>query len=245
MNLLLTVTAIENTTLSDLVAMDNTYLSRIGLRKSLIQNRQSDVLAVKPVVSTAVLEFYDWLITTYLPRHFPTLFTILPSTGLRNHVTGEVLPLKPSSAEEALRVIGANIDDDFLFLLPIPEGDGDASDAGKYRLEGFVTCFPSGFNTPHKLGMKLADIHGPVPSYSEKLEKSMDRFFASLPVGKIVKRHNWSMTTNRDLFCLAGTHLTPEEVAERAAKADKEDEDEEVSILHPNIHLEVFANCTS
>lgn len=210
--------AIENTTMSDLVAIDKTYPWRIQLRKNLIRDRQSDVLAMNPVVEPAIQEFYKWVTLTYLPTRFPTLFTLTPS-GLQNRVTGDTLPLTPTSGTEALKLIGGNIDDDFLFLLPIPSGP----DEGKYRLEGFVTCFPSGFNTPKKLGLKLADIHSPVPSYASKLEKSMDRFFATLPAGKIVKRHNWSVTTNRDLFCLAGNHLSPEEDELRGAKTDEVD----------------------
>jgi hypothetical protein len=41
-----------------------------------------------------------------------------------------------------------------------------------------------------KINLTLANIHTPVPGYAAKLEKSMDRFFATLPVGKIVKRIN-------------------------------------------------------
>ena len=203
---LISVTAITNTTLSDLIAMDRTYKSRIALREQLIRDYDSDVIAATPIVEPAVREIYTWLTSVYLPRRFPTLYTITP-TGLHNNVTDCTLPLFPSNTEEALRVIGRNVDNDFLFLLPIKPGNGEKEeDVGKYRLEGFVTCFPSGFNTRKKLGLKLGDIHTPVPSYAERLEKSMDRFFASLPVGRIVKRHNWTITTNRDLFCLAGNH---------------------------------------
>jgi hypothetical protein len=156
------------------------------------------------------MELYDWLVKTYLPGRFPTMYSATPA-GLHNNATGETLPLRAPSAEEALRIIGGNVDTDFLFLLPIPASEG-GEDVGKYRLEGFITCFPSGFNTTKKLGLKLADIHIPVPSYREKLEKSMDRFFSTLPVGKIVKRHNWTITTHRDLFCLAGNHSSSEEL---------------------------------
>lgn len=193
--------------------MDNTYTARIALRRNLISSRPHDVLAVTPVIEPSVLEFYSWLMLTYLPLRFPTVFTLLDGKGgLKNLVTREELPLTPSSALQALEIIGGNIDDDFLFLLPTAE-------EGKYRLEGFVTCFPSGFNTRGKLGLKLADIHIPVPGYSAKLEKSMDRFFATLPVGKIVRRVNWSITTHGELFCLAGNHLSEEEAKTLAEEA--------------------------
>lgn len=56
--------------------------------------------------------------------------------------------------------------------------------------------------------MKLAHIHAPVPGYSVKLEKSMDRFFAGFGFGKVVKRQNWSVQVGEDLFRLKGNHLS-------------------------------------
>lgn len=197
--------------MSDLIAMDRTYLERIKLRRQLMHERPGDVLAANTIIELAVQEFYTWLFSTYLPRRFPTVYEIQtskpkspsarPSTFLRNLATNEAISLEaPPNAIAALRTIGAHIDTDFLFLLPSEKHDG------KYVLEGFVTCFPSGFNTPAKLNLKLADIHAPVPAYGAKLEKSMDRFFASLPVGKIVRRQNWAVTTKRDLHIMHGTH---------------------------------------
>lgn len=199
--------AIENTTLSDLVAMDKTYRQRVQIRKQLIEQERYEVLALNKKAEPAVLEIYEWLTSTYLPTRFPSIFT---PTGLdlRNNVTGDLLPMHITDAELALQLMGENIDDEFLFLLPSDKPE----DEKRYRLEAFMTCFPSGFNTRSKLNLLLADIHGPVPGYKQKLEKSMDRFFAALPVGKIVKRFNWSISTNAELFCLKGNHMSEEEL---------------------------------
>ncbi|KAF2712276.1 hypothetical protein K504DRAFT_474675 [Pleomassaria siparia CBS 279.74] len=212
--------ALENIGISDLVAMDKTYKTRIALRRHLIANRAHDVLALTPTIEPSVLEFYTWITSTYLPQRFPTVFTLSDSkTSLKNLVTDEVIPLTPTSAHQALSLMGAHIDNDFLFLLPTAE-------EGKYTLEGFITCFPNGFDTRAKLGLKLVDIHGPVPGYKAKLEKSMDRFFSTLPVGKVVRRVNWGITTHGDLFGLSGNHTSPEE-AERLAEKKKKKKDNE------------------
>ena len=58
-----------------------------------------------------------------------------------------------------------------------------------------MTCFPNGFDTRLKLGLKLREIHDPVPGYAEKLERSMDRFFERLEVGKVVRRVNVCMNS--------------------------------------------------
>ncbi|KAJ4377887.1 hypothetical protein N0V83_000717 [Neocucurbitaria cava] len=216
--------AIENTTLSDLVAMDKTYRERLAIRESLIQHERHEVLACNPKAAPAVLELYTWLTSIYLPTRFPSIFT--PATNkntnglnfLRNEFTGTLLPLHTTDADLALQLIGSNIDTDFLFLLPASELSTDAG-GDKYRLEAFITCFPSGFNTRSKLNKLLSDIHAPVPSYKEKLEKSMDRFFAAMPVGRIVKRANWSVSTSGELFCLKGNHMSE---AEMASKEEEE-----------------------
>ncbi|KAH7088253.1 hypothetical protein FB567DRAFT_334188 [Paraphoma chrysanthemicola] len=206
--------ALESTTPSDLIAMDRTFASRCSLRKSLIATHRHETIAANPRSHAAVLELYHWLVNTYLPTRFPSVYT-LTGHDLRNNITGALLPThlheSPDNVERALQLMGENIDDEFLFLLPSPI----PSDEHKYRLEAFITCFPSGFNTRSKLNLLLSQIHTPVPGYAAKLEKSMDRYFANLPVGKVVRRANWSISTNGELFCLKGNHMSADELAAR------------------------------
>lgn len=212
---LMHIVAIENITLSDLVVMDKTYRERIQIRRKLLEDEHHEVLGINPKATPAVLEMYKWLTQTYLPSRFPTMFTHTP-TGLLNRITEETLPLDPSSATHALELMGSHIDDDFLFLLP----SSTPGDDNKYRLEAFITCFPSGFNTRAKLGLLLADIHAPVPHYAQKLARSMDRFFAALSVGRIVRRWNWTVSTTGQLFCVAGTHATRQQAASESPDVD-------------------------
>jgi hypothetical protein len=163
--------------------MDKTYLSRITLRKEIMRSHAATVLQAHPESIPAVNELYTFLFSTYLPQRFPRIF-ILSSTSLYNTATGSSIPLTPSSNPiETLSRIGENVDDEFLLLLKAEDGDG-------YVLKAFVTCFPNGFDTERKLGLRLREIHGPVPGYKEKLEKSMDRFFERLEVGRVVSRAN-------------------------------------------------------
>lgn len=169
--------AIETTHVSELIEMDRNYLERINLRKKLIAEHTEDVLAAVGVSKPAVDEFYTWLVGNYLPTRFPTMFCLQcnPDTQLTelfSHATGEHYSLTPKpQPKDSLAVLGGLVEDDLLFLLPARDGDG-------YELKAFVTCFPNGFNTRKKLNMKLRDIHTPVPSYKEKLQLSMDRWFS-------------------------------------------------------------------
>jgi hypothetical protein len=218
--------SLESITLADLIAMDNTFTSRCQIRKELVQKERHEVLACNATAIPAVLELYDWLTEKYLSARFPSVYT-KTGTGLRNNITGDVMPLHTSNAEDALRLMGENIDDEFLILLPSQQEE----DEGKYRLEAFINCFPSGFNTRAKLGHLLAHIHRPVPGYAQKLEKSMDRFFANMPVGKVIKRANWSISTNGDLFCLAGNHMAEDDFNSGQEKEEEEEIDLSKTVL--------------
>ncbi|KAF2457881.1 hypothetical protein BDY21DRAFT_385566 [Lineolata rhizophorae] len=212
--------ALENLNMSELVLMDKNYLERLRIRRKLLENEPTTVVCASETIGPAVSELYTWITRTYLPQRYPSMFNFIDqpdSKGLtpllRNLVTNETLPTTGLSTTDALRTLGAHVDEDFLLLLPSPSTSTAATtavekpDRPSYRLEGFVNCFPSGFDTRAKFGRTLAAIHAPVPGYAAKLERSMDRFFAALPAGRFVKRHNWSLTTSAELFSLGGYHL--------------------------------------
>ena len=205
--------------------MDNTYKERIALRSQLLEQYHDIVTAVNnesdpdPRVRGAVTELYTFIMGTYLPGRYPTMFKLnygllskekkaaaeeMPQ--LENLVTGEIWPVALNESQPtilALENLTKVIDEDFLILLP----EQQQSDP-KYVLQAYTTCYPAGFNSRDKLGLRLASIHEPVPHYREKLERSMDRYFANIPNGHYVKRVNWSITTRAELFAaFGGTHL--------------------------------------
>ncbi|CEJ61078.1 hypothetical protein PMG11_09622 [Penicillium brasilianum] len=197
--------SIQETAISELIEMDKNYLERITLRKKIMAEQSETVLGAADGVKDAVDEFYVWLVGIYLPTRYPTMFHLLPATDekpeyLRSLVTDERYPVLPhSDPRDTLRSMGGLIDDDLLFLLPSDDGDS-------VTLKGFVTCCPNGFNTAEKLNLKLRDIHTPVPQYKERLEKSMDRFFDRIKVGRVVKRANWTIQNTDRLFRATGNH---------------------------------------
>jgi hypothetical protein len=167
---------LQSCTLSDLVAIDKTYLSKIELRRKLIATETDNVLDCNPVATEAVRELYEWIFGTYLPKRFPTMFSLVPSTfekqsqisdskgQLHNRVTGECIPLEPpNDPVEAMKTLGSHVDDEFLILLPISDPNAKPlcalpaqTPTCPYYLHAFILTFPSGFNTPQKLGLPLA-----------------------------------------------------------------------------------------
>lgn len=180
-----------------------------------MRDHEEITIGADPEVKPSVDEFYVWLFGSYLPTRFPSMFQLQSSPHspsikedfVLNLVTSEEISLHPPLAiTDCLRMIGSHVDDDFLFLLPSPDGDG-------YSLQSYVTCFPSGFNTKEKLYLKLRDIHHQVPGYKKKLGKSMDRFFDRIEVGRFVKRtnvvdpHTYSQIIETDKVCDSGLSL--------------------------------------
>lgn len=62
---------------------------------------------------------------------------------------------------------------------------------GRWRLDAGVVCFPSMWRLSDKIGLPLADVHGPVPAYSSELADRVDRFLDRLRVDRPVWRRNW------------------------------------------------------
>lgn len=213
--MLITSPAIENLDPSELIPMDKTYKDRLAMRKALLKKHHHIVVAVnEPTIPdvrirAAVEELYAFVLGTYLPTRYPSMFqlhsTPQETQVFENLVTGERWPATLTAETPTIRameILAQTVDEEFLILLP---DISELTDQPKYVLQAYATCFPSGFNTREKLGLRLADIHGPVPGYADKLERSMDRFFARLDVGRCVKRVNWSITTETELFAAFGS----------------------------------------
>ncbi|KAF2208068.1 hypothetical protein CERZMDRAFT_50004 [Cercospora zeae-maydis SCOH1-5] len=236
--------ALEKISLSEIVEMDWTYEERMRVRREIMEEMgEATMMCMNEEESKeAVRELYEWIFGEYLPRRFPTIYEVKKKTKrkkrwLKNCVSNELIPLHEPDPLAALKTLGGHVDTDFLFLLPSSPSSSSfptttttttttqqqnlsAEEKAQpaYHLSAFICCFPSGFSLRAKLGLPLAAIHTPVPGYASKLEKSMNRFFARLPVGKAVKRSNWAITTDEKLFKEGGNHWYSDGIAKEKAK---------------------------
>jgi hypothetical protein len=226
--------------------MDKNYKDRIDYRRKIIKEHHEVVVAVndQKAIRPAVVELYKFLMGTYLPTRYPDMFKLHETNFeqgktfmLENLVTGElplVVPNQATTTIMLLETLGKHLDEDFLLLLP-----EDTEKDPKYVLEAYITVCPSGFNPREKLGLRLRDIHGPVPGYEEKLEGSMDRFFAKVEVGKYVRRVNWSVTTNTELYA-AGAGTTHAHEGDEITEMDSIDVDKVyISVFCPNLSANI------
>jgi hypothetical protein len=165
--------------------MDSNYLSRVLERRETMTNHRATVMGAIPSGHAAVSEVYSYLLTTYLPARYPTMFSLSRGkTAFHNHVTDSSFSTKPPSDPlEALKILGETVEDDMFLLRETDEGHVSVA---------FLCCHPAGFDPSTKLGKLLRDIHTPVPQY-EKIGGSMERFFGKLETGRVVKRLNVSV----------------------------------------------------
>ncbi|KAI6093420.1 hypothetical protein F4821DRAFT_80861 [Hypoxylon rubiginosum] len=212
--------ALKSTTPSELITIDQNYLTRIRERQVTMTKHANHALGCIPCGIEAVQEVYTYLLEDYLPARYPTIFS-RDEKMFHNRVTGISLPLlPPDDPVAALRSLGETVEDDLFFLRETPEG---------HQCTAFVCCCPSGFDPAAKIGKLLKDIHGPVPSY-EKIGPSMERYFSRLEVGKSACRVNWSVTTNPVLFNVSGNHVN---------EGDQVEEDMDIDIDKAYVRMEL------
>lgn len=180
------ILGLQFTSMSHIAHIDRTYAMRIKLRRELASSRP-EILGCLPEGEPVVRELYTYLVREWLARRYPTIFKLDTQTmHLQNRVTGDSMPLNaPEDPKEALRYLNANLDDDFLMLVPSfkPDAEGETWD-----LKALVWAFPNHSDPKIQLGRSLRELHGPVPGYKAKIERSMNRFFGKLGVGQAVCR---------------------------------------------------------
>lgn len=96
-----------------------------------------------------------------------------------------------------LHVILQNIAEDFALVLRSPE-------TGLYSFRAGLVCSSLGWSVGTKIGKVLHEIHAPIPDYREKMQFSMDRYFAKKPVEKPIQRGSWGLEIDEPLFMPPG-----------------------------------------
>lgn len=96
---------------------------------------------------------------------------------------------------DPLELAGRLVQEDLCIVQGSPDGP---------RFTAGVLCFPSRWRLHDKIGHPLADVHGPVPLYAERLSRPVDRFMRHVKPGHIAQRLNWSLLDDPALFQTGG-----------------------------------------
>ncbi len=170
------------------IEIDETFAAQLSAKRALIETRHSDVFQALPDAERASEETLR-LLLQHLRQHHADAFEF-EAAHIRNLLTGERWDIAHSRLHP-LDQAGRLVQEDFCIL---------QSDGENYRLTAGAVCFPSNWRLADKIGHTLAEVHGPVPGYAEKLEKPVDRFFENLSAGAIVWRANWAIHDSPTLF---------------------------------------------
>lgn len=107
----------------------------------------------------------------FLCARYPQYFELASN---KKTFTNRILNTKEDvQSKHPLLVILDNVPEDFGIMLRNPE-------TGHYELRAGVICSALGWNLGTKIGMKLHEIHEPIPDYKEKMQFSMDRYVSRL-----------------------------------------------------------------
>lgn len=186
--------------LSALFEIDCNYAAEMALRRQLLAERHDEVFGALDESAGARCATLD-LVARHLPEHHPAWF-VRTGTWLLNRLTGEEWDLARPPCDP-LELAGRFVQEDLCLLEPGAEG---------LRLTAAVLCFPSRWSLAEKLGRPMAEIHGPVPFFAERLAGPVERFMAHLKPGRLVERLNWSVHDDPALFQPLGhgrTDLNP------------------------------------
>ncbi|KAE8316245.1 hypothetical protein BDV41DRAFT_585636 [Aspergillus transmontanensis] len=113
---------------------------------------------------------------------------------LRNDIIGTETDLR---LIHPLHVLLNNVPEDFAILLRDPE-------TGAYVLRAGIICSSLGWSLGLKLGKNIDGIHEPVPDYGEKLQFSMNRFFAKMPTDRLIQRGSWGIEIDQPVHMPPG-----------------------------------------
>ena len=170
--------------------LDSRYAERIQQRVSLFETYGPMVLQSLPGSEIATKELMEMSLQ-FICARYPQYFHLSTcQTIFHNAILGTQTNL---STTDSLQVLLHNIPEDFAITLRHPS-------TGVYSFRAGVICSSLGWNLGSKIGMNLDEIHKPIPDYKEKMQFSMDRYFAKKPTDKPIQRGSWGLEIDEPLF---------------------------------------------
>jgi hypothetical protein len=149
--------------------LESTYAERIKQRQELFAKHSESVLNALPGSEHACKELMEMCVQ-FLCARYPQYFTLDKETlVLHNGILKTTTDIK---ATPPLQVLLDNVPEDFAIMLRDPE-------TGFYSFRAGMICSSLGWNLGTKMGMRLHEIHQPIPDYKEKMQFSMDRYAPS------------------------------------------------------------------
>ncbi|KAL9593391.1 MAG: hypothetical protein Q9219_007572 [cf. Caloplaca sp. 3 TL-2023] len=177
--------------------LEKNYVESIHMRKDLFAKHGKMMLDYLPGSELACKELMEMALQ-FLCARYPHYFS-LSCSEQRGHVFHNGILHNETVVRDVhpLHVLLENVPEDFAVMVRNPED-------GYYYLRAGVLCSSLGWSLGSKLGMQLKEIHSPIPDYKEKMEFSMDRYFAKFPTYSPIQRGSWGLEIDKPLFMPPG-----------------------------------------
>ncbi|KAI1078926.1 hypothetical protein F5B20DRAFT_198079 [Whalleya microplaca] len=176
------------------IELESTYKTRIAQRKELYAKHGGSVLGWLPGSELACKELME-MVLQFICNRYPQYFVLSEDKSrLENKILGTVSVIKE---KHPLLILLDNVPEDFGITVR-------DSETGYYHLRAGMICSALGWNVGTKIGLKLHEIHTPIPDYKEKMQFSMDRFFSKMPASKPIQRGSWGLEVDQPLYMPPG-----------------------------------------
>ncbi|KAI8631368.1 alpha-1,2-mannosyltransferase [Xylariaceae sp. FL1651] len=176
------------------IELESTYKQRIAQRKDLYAKHGAAVLQWLPGSELACKELMEMVIQ-FICARYPQYFVLSED---KLWLENKILGVKANVREKhPLLVLLDHVPEDFGITLRDPE-------TGYYSFRAGMICSALGWNVASKIGLKLHEIHQPIPDYKEKMQFSMDRFFSKMPSSKPIQRGSWGLEVDQPLYMPPG-----------------------------------------
>jgi hypothetical protein len=146
------------------IELEPTYRERIAQRKALYVQHGTNIVNSLPGSTDACLELAE-VVVQFLCARYPSQFHVDSAGIFHNNILGTQVDMQHI---EPLLFLLENVPEDFLIVQ-------EDEKSGLYHFRAGVSASAVGWNMSMKIGKPLHEIHGPVPSYREKMQHSMDR----------------------------------------------------------------------
>ncbi|KAK0671354.1 hypothetical protein QBC41DRAFT_316023 [Cercophora samala] len=175
------------------VELEQNYLPTMAARQKLLSEHPDRIFFQGPGADLACRELMEMLLQ-FLCRRYPSHFHLSnDNTLFHNLLLATVTDL---TSTPPLKVVFQNVPEDYAIMLRNQED-------GFYYLRAASVCSSVGWHIAQHKDQPMKKIHTHVPD-ADKMQFSLDRWFAKLPTDKPVMRASWSIEDWQAMFSSPG-----------------------------------------
>jgi len=180
------------------VETDEHYLHEIQLKRKLLAEDYHYYFDALPESKLAQWETVE-VVLNDLVKHDPQNFSLQKENARWQFINKKLnenfsFEFDPDSYRDEnslpvapLDFVGRQVQEDLILL------------NNKNEVVAGQLCFPSGWALQEKIGEHFLEVHAPLPSVTNSMIQSANKFIEKIPVGKSFSRNNWGFRLGNEL----------------------------------------------